>query len=70
MRKTLSAAALALALCGPAFAGDIPTPSAPQPPPRSMAVEETAADGEMPNGTADGFTETVLTLIESMLALL
>ncbi|MDQ3805691.1 MAG: hypothetical protein M3416_17915 [Acidobacteriota bacterium] len=69
MRKTLSAAVLVLALCAPALAGDIPNPSAPQPPPRSMTAEGLAADGEMPNGAADSLTETVLAVIKSVLAL-
>jgi hypothetical protein len=71
MRKTLRAAALVMVLCGSAFAGDIPNPSAPQPPTGIMSAEETTADGELPdNGTADGFTETLLTLIKSVFALL
>ena len=66
MRKILCAAALVLALCGPAFAGIIPNPSEPEPPAQSTAAGETTADGEGPNN----FTETVLTLIESVFALL
>jgi hypothetical protein len=70
MRKTLSVSVLVLALCAPAVAGDIPTPLGPQPPSSGMTAEEQTTGGEMPNGTADSFTETVLTLIESILALL
>jgi hypothetical protein len=62
-----------LALCGSAFAGDMSNPSAPQPPPQNMTVEETATDGVIQTGTADSFTETLLsvlkTALESVLAL-
>jgi len=65
MRKILGAAALALALCVPAVAGDIPNPvGSPQPPAR-MTAEETTADGYIQNE----LTETVLSLLESVLAL-
>lgn len=69
MRKTLSAALLVLTLCVPTLAGDISNPLVPQPPPPSMAVEEPNEDGEMPNGEADGLTETFFDVIESVLAL-
>lgn len=65
MRKTLRAAALVLALCSPAFAGDILCPSAPAPPLNATQAAQTA-DGYMPNG----LTETVLSVLESVLALL
>jgi hypothetical protein len=69
MRKTLCASVLMLALCGSAFAGDMSTPSAPQPPPppSSMTAEETATDSLIQTGTADGFTETLLSVLESAL---
>lgn len=69
MRKTLCASVLMLALCGSAFAGDISNPSAPQPPPppQTMTTEETATDGVMQTGTADGFTETLLSVLETAL---
>ncbi len=73
MQKTLCACVLMLALCGSAFAGDMSTPSAPQPPPSSMTAEEPATDGVTQNGTADGFTETLSSVLgialESVLAL-
>ena len=74
MRKTLRASVLIFALCGTAFAGDISNPSNPQPPPPSgMTAEEPATDGEMQTGEMDGFTETLLsvlqTALESVLAL-
>jgi len=68
MRKTLYASVLMLALCGSALAGDMSTPSAPQPPPPSnRTAEETATDGVMQTGTADGFTETLLSVLETTL---
>ncbi|HEX8503282.1 MAG TPA: hypothetical protein VF659_22050 [Pyrinomonadaceae bacterium] len=68
MRKTLCASVLMLALCGSAFAGDMSNPSAPQPPPPSnMTTEETATDAVMQTGTADGFTETLLSVLETAL---
>lgn len=68
MRKTLCASALMLALYGSAFAGDMSTPSTPQPPPSNMTTEEPATDGVMQTGTADGFTETLLSVLETALA--
>ena len=68
MRKTLCASVLMLALCGSAFAGDISNPSAPQPPPPSnMTAEETTTDDVIQTGTADGFTETLLSVLETAL---
>ena len=68
MRKTLCASILLLALCGSAFAGDISNPSAPQPPPPSnMTAEETMTDDVIQTGTADGFTETLLSVLETAL---
>ena len=69
MRKTLCASVLMLALCGSAFAGDMSNPSAPQPPPppQTMTTEETATDGVMQTGTADGFTEMLLSVLETAL---
>lgn len=68
MRKTLCASVLLLALCGSAFAGDISNPSAPQPPPPSnMTAEETTTDDVIHTGEADGFTETLLSVLETAL---
>lgn len=68
MRKTLCASVLLLALCGSAFAGDISNPSAPQPPPPSnMTAEKTTTDEVIQTGTADGFTETLLSVLETAL---
>lgn len=59
MRKTLRASVLMLALCSPASAGIILCPSAPAPPPDGVQAEQ----------TTDGFTETILSVLESVLAL-
>jgi hypothetical protein len=68
MRKTLRASVLMLALCGSAFAGDISNPSAPQPPPPSnMTAEEPATAGMAQTEEADGFTETLLSVLETAL---
>ena len=70
MRKTLGASVLMLVLCGPAFAGDILCPpGAAPPPPNGMQAEETTG-GEGETGVADGLTEAVLSVLESVLALL
>ena len=80
MRKTLGVAALMLALCCPAFAGEIPTPPAPPPQP-ATAVQEptdgTTLNGEMPNpgeihttGASDILTETALDLLALLPSLL
>lgn len=77
MRKTFRASVLVLALCAPAFAGDILNPSNPQPPSQnavaeeqpSVTVEGQATDGGTQNETADSLTETVLSLLESALTL-
>lgn len=68
MRKILGASILMFMLCCPAFAGDITCPSAPAPP--SAVVEETTGHDEGETQAADSFTETVLNLLGSVLALL
>lgn len=68
MRKTLRASVLMLALCVPAFAGDIPMVPAPQPPPPSnMMAAELATDSMTQTEEADGFTETLLSVLETAL---
>jgi hypothetical protein len=69
MRKTLRASVFVLALCAPVFAGDIPCPSITQPPP-SMTAEEEVTDSGTQSEAADSFTETVLSVLETVLALL
>lgn len=74
MRKTLGVAALMLALCCPAFAGEIPTPPAPPPPPASPVLEPTG-DATVSGGTyepdvADILAEAALDLLAILPALL
>jgi len=68
MRKSLRASVFVLALCCPALAGDISNPSVVQPP-QGLTAEAPAADGDMQNGSADGLTDMVLTVLGSVLAL-
>jgi hypothetical protein len=77
MRKTLRASTLVLALCCPAFAGDIPNPVVvPTPQPRTSSFQgptanedvETvmtapAAEGETLSGATATFLEVVLNLL-------
>ena len=69
MRKTLGVAALILAFCCPALAGEIHTTGAPTPPPASAVQEPTddaTLNGEMPNlGEIpnDVLTQTALELL-------
>ena len=71
MRKTLLAAALVLALCCNALAGEMSTPPAPQPP-YITAQEPTSGEtvnGEMPTppGISDSLTQIAITLLASVL---
>ena len=66
MRKTLTTAALLLALNCPVFAGEIHIPPAPAPTPASATQELTDSvtlQGEIPDGMADSLTLTVLELL-------
>ena len=68
MRKTLRASVLMLALCAPAFAGNIPMVPAPQPPPPSnMTAAEPATDSMTRTEEAGGFTKTLLSVLETAL---
>jgi hypothetical protein len=64
MLKTLTMTALLLAFCCPAFAGEMLTPPAPQPP--SVAAQEPLTTDE-DAGAADTLTQAVLTLLVSAL---
>ena len=69
MRKTLTTAALLLAFCCPAFAGEMLTPPAPQPP--SVTAQEPTG-GEMQNGiiqneAPDSLTQIALNLLAILL---
>ena len=70
MSKAIRASVLVLLLTSSAQAGwmgnDV---KQSEPPPPSVTQEEPTADGIMPNGEPDSLTETVLAVIESVLAL-
>jgi hypothetical protein len=71
MRKTLTTAALLLALCCVSFAGEMHTPGAPAPPPEptpTSAVQEPTGgetlNGEISTpGVSDSLTEVALELL-------
>ena len=65
MRKTISVAALLLALTCPTYAGDMQN-DAPKPPPPSAVQEpadEATTDGEMQNDAPDSLTRVALDLL-------
>lgn len=67
MRKTISVAALLLALSCPAYAGDIQNDS-PKPPTSAVQEpmdtdQESTLDGIMPNDVAGSLTQTALDLL-------
>lgn len=66
MRKTLGIAALMLALCCPALAGEIPNPPAPDPTPTS-AVQQPTPTNEDTTGAADTLIQITLDLLVSVL---
>jgi hypothetical protein len=78
MRKTLAALVLVLALCSTAFAGDIPSPPAPDGSTSQASDTEGSTETEAPAPTddtasgdnADGFAAAALSVIHSVLALL
>lgn len=63
MRKTISVAALLLALTCPAYAGDIPNDS---PKPQTSTVQEPTVNGEIQNDSADRLTEIALELFAAL----
>ena len=69
MRKTALASVLVFALCSTAFAGDIPMPPIPEPPPATNDGGANMVAGETPNAETDSLTETLLSVIESVTAL-
>jgi len=68
MSKAIRASVLVLLLTSSAQAGWMGN-DVKQPTPPSTTQEEQTAAGVMPNGEPDSLTETVLTVIESVLAL-
>jgi hypothetical protein len=67
MRKTISVAALLLALTCPAYAGDMQNDT-PKPP--ANMIQEPTANGEMPNGAADTLAQIALDLLALLPSLL
>jgi hypothetical protein len=65
MRKTISVAALLLALTCPAYAGDIPNGS-PAPPQPTSTNQVPTTDGDMPNVSADRLAEIALDLLAAL----
>jgi nucleoside-specific outer membrane channel protein Tsx len=63
MRKTISAAALLLALTCTAYAGDMQNDS-PKPP--ANTVQETAVDGDIQNDVAGSLTQMALELLAAL----
>jgi hypothetical protein len=71
MRKTLTTAALVLALSCPAWAGIMHTPPAPEPPPPSQPAsavqeptDEATLNGEIPTpGVSESLTQIALELL-------
>jgi hypothetical protein len=68
MRKTLGIAALMLAFCCPALAGEIPNPPAPQP--QGMTVEAPVTTDEDAIGATESLTQIALDVALSVLSLL
>jgi hypothetical protein len=71
MRKAISVSALLLALTCTIHAGDMQN-GVPSPPPQPQSVTQEAqtSGGDVACGELDGFTEALLSVIESALALL
>jgi hypothetical protein len=72
MRKTISVAALLLALTCPAYAGEIQNDS-PKPPPPSAVQEptdEASTDGDIQNTALDSLTRVALDLLALLPSLL
>ena len=65
MRKTISVAALLLALMCPAYAGEMPNVT-PAPPQLGSTAQEPDTDGDMPNFAADRLTEVALDLLAAL----
>jgi hypothetical protein len=69
MRKTISVAALLLALTCPAYAGEIPNVT-PAPPSPTTTVQEQTTDGYIQNDSADSLTQIALDLLAFLPSLL
>ena len=64
MRKTISVAALLLALTCPAYAGDIQNDT---PKPQAHTIQEPTAAGEIQNEAPNGLTQIALELLAILL---
>lgn len=64
MRKTISVAALLLALTCPAYAGDIQN-EAPKPP--TATAQEPTTEGDIQNDATDSLTQIVLGVLALLL---
>ena len=63
MRKTISVAALLLALVCSAHAGEMQNESPAPPSQPTNSVQEPTTDGDMPNGVAGSLTQIALDLL-------
>ena len=72
MRKTLRASVLVLALCCPAFAGDMPCPTVVPTPEPIRAAQEPTIDSEIQNPPTDDYSQNgaTATFLEVVLSLL
>ena len=72
MRKTLTTAALLLALSCPAFAGEMHTPGSPTPPPQPASAVQEPTDGPTLNGEmgTPGVSERLTQITLELLAVL
>ena len=68
MGKTIRASVVVFLLACSVYAGDMQN-DVKQPTPPTNATQQAAENGYMPNGEPNGFTETVLSLLESVLTL-
>jgi len=66
MRKTLTTAALLLALSCTALGGEIHIPPVAPDPLQANTAQEPIADGYMQNDSADSLTQTVLDLFAAL----
>jgi len=69
MRKTISVAALLLALTCPIYAGEIPNDS-PAPPQTPSTSQAPTTDGDTQNDAADILTQTALDVLAVLPSLL
>jgi hypothetical protein len=66
MRKTILTAALMLAFCCPALAGEIATPGTPAPPTHASVTQEPTTDGVMSTTSSGDLTQIALDLLAAL----